>query len=167
MVGQFLTARQFRDIGNSHRAANTYEFIGARIAALAKVELRIFVHDLRIADPTPLVELMSHGTVNRFVFLLQVAFGRNSVTKKPSGDPDVLTIGPPAKIIGLLDILVGTLEEGDVLLHPCGGLVVVDHGDRSVGWQIFSSVVRTLAVEGGHMAAQRVGLQDHSSTLRK
>jgi hypothetical protein len=68
-------------------------------------------------------------------------------------------------MVGLLDVLIGTLEERNVLFQPIGGLVIGDRGDRAVGWQPFGGIVRTLAVEGRHIAAQRVGFQDRTRPL--
>ena len=97
------------------------------------MERRIFVHDLRITDPAPLVELMAHGTIDGVVFLTPTHFRQEFRDDKAiRGLPDVLPVGPPTKIIGLLDILVGTLEERDIFSHPIRSLVVADRGDRSI-----------------------------------
>ena len=76
---------------------------------------------------------MAHGAIDGVVFLTPTHFRQEFRDDKAIwGLPDVLPVGPPTKIIGLLDILVGTLEERDIFPHPIGGLIVADRGDRSI-----------------------------------
>jgi len=104
---------------------------------------------------------VSYRAVDRVVEFAPADLRQELRDDKASGRmPDMLAIGPPAKVVGLFNLFIGTLEERDISLHPGGGLVVTDDGDRAIAGQIYGRIVRALPIEGRDIAAQCIGLQD-------
>mgnify|MGYP001039705850 CR=1 FL=1 len=77
------------------------------------------VEILAIADPTTLVDMMTHSRGDEIV-LVGIAARHEKLGHRIAYRCifDMLAERPPAEIIHLLEVTLRTVEEGHILLHP-------------------------------------------------